>query len=287
MRTRILTGVIFTIAVLAFVVPAYWFSHIMILFAVIVGAVATKEMISALKAGGNKPCTKLIVFGDFITLLCIAGGLFIKNNFLTVTVWALAILSYCFFVAILPQLFDTDVNKSLKSGLISGGTILYVNYPLFCLMAASVLFENGWFYMVPALFAPWVTDTCAYFSGVLLGKHKIVPHISPKKTWEGCIGGLLFCGVFFLLYFGLFVYNIENIEIGRGLFMVLMFVFGAVVSAMSQIGDWLASSIKRVVGIKDYGKFMPGHGGMLDRFDSAFFTLPFGLVLAVISCFIK
>ena len=65
--------------------------------------------------------------------------------------------------------------------------------------------------------------------------------------------------------------------------MVIAFVFGLFISVFSQIGDWLASSIKRLVGIKDFGSFMPGHGGMLDRFDSVFFTLPIGLGLALIS----
>ena len=79
---------------------------------------------------------------------------------------------------------------------------------------------------------------------------------------------------------------IDDIKLDRIPFMIIMFLFGLVISAMSQIGDWLASAIKRSVGIKDYGKFMPGHGGMIDRFDSVFFTLPIALCIAILSMYI-
>lgn len=287
MKTRVITGLIFLLVVLAFVIPSFWVPHLMIIFSMIVSAFTTYELIKALKAGGNKPCVKLIIAGDVLTFGCIVFGLINKNIFFTVAVWTLLILMLCLYTSILPQLLTTDVGESLHNGVISGASILYLNFPLFCLTLTAVLGENGWYYMVPALFAPWVTDTCAYFTGVLFGKHKIVPHISPKKTWEGCIGGAFFCGVFFVLYFGIFVFRADEIDINRIGFMVMMFLFGLLISAMSQIGDWLASSIKRKVGIKDYGKLMPGHGGMLDRFDSAFFTMPFSLVFLIVSYIIK
>lgn len=287
MKTRVITGLIFLLVVLAFVVPSFWVPHLMIIFSMIVSAFTTYELIKALKAGGNKPCTKLIIAGDVLTYGCIVFGIISKNLFFTVAVWTLLILMLCLYTSILPQLLTTDVGKSLHNGVISGASIIYLNFPLFCLTLTAVLGENGWYYMVPALFAPWVTDTCAYFTGVLFGKHKIVPHISPKKTWEGCIGGAFFSGVFFVLYFGIFVFRADEIDINRIGFMIMMFLFGLLISAMSQIGDWLASSIKRTVGIKDYGKLMPGHGGMLDRFDSAFFTMPFSLVFLIVSYIIK
>ena len=88
-----------------------------------------------------------------------------------------------------------------------------------------------------------------------------------------------------MLYFDIVIYNVAGITMNLFLFSLLSFVLGFVMSVMSQLGDWLASLIKRRVGIKDYGDIFPGHGGMLDRFDSAFFTIPTGVLLALIAVF--
>jgi phosphatidate cytidylyltransferase len=137
--------------------------------------------------------------------------------------------------------------------------------------------------MLVGLVAPWISDVFAYLVGVTIGKHKIVPHISPKKTWEGCIGGALFCALGVMLYSVFVIYRVDNIGMDLTAFAVMTFIMGLLVSVMSQLGDWFASVIKRHVGIKDYGKIFPGHGGMLDRFDSTFFTMPIGLLLAIIA----
>lgn len=118
----------------------------------------------------------------------------------------------------------------------------------------------------------WGTDTFSYFSGVFLGKHKMAPVISPKKTWEGAIGGVLLAalmnvGVFFVAerffsapFTGWEWYAVIPISI--------------VLSVISIFGDLCASVIKRNYGIKDYGNLIPGHGGIMDRIDSAIFVLP-------------
>lgn len=137
--------------------------------------------------------------------------------------------------------------------------------------------------MVIGLFAPWATDTFAYFTGVTLGKHKIVPHISPKKTWEGCIGGTVFCSVCVTVYCCLVVYRVDDIKMDLLPYGVIVCLLGILISIMSQLGDWFASVIKRRTGIKDFSNLFPGHGGMLDRFDSVFFTLPTSLLLAIIT----
>lgn len=108
------------------------------------------------------------------------------------------------------------------------------------------------------------TDTFAYFVGVFFGKHKLCPHVSPKKTVEGAIGGVLGCTIITVIYFK--VLGINNI--------LYTIIFSMFVSAFSIIGDLLASKIKREHGIKDYGNFLPGHGGILDRFDSLLFVAP-------------
>ena len=115
----------------------------------------------------------------------------------------------------------------------------------------------------------WSTDTFAYFTGILFGKNKLAPNISPKKTIEGSIGGVLGCALTTFIFSTIFIPEIGNLSL----------VFGIMGSAVSQIGDLNASMIKRNNGIKDFGNLIPGHGGILDRFDSILFTAPYVYVL--------
>lgn len=286
MKQRVITGIIFTIVVAAFVIPSYWFPLLMVLFALIVGVVASVEMVKALRSGNMRPSAVSIIAGGVIALLDIVITYVMKEGALfALTLYLLTELCACLITAIVP-LIIRDEKDALGDGIRTGATILYITFPLYCLCTMSLFCENGWFYMVAGLFSPWISDVFAYFTGVMFGKHKIVPHISPKKTWEGCIGGALFCSVVVMLYFDIVIYKLDGISMNIVGYSFLMFVLGFVISAMSQIGDWLASAIKRQVGIKDYGKFMPGHGGMLDRFDSTFFTLPIGMLIAVIAMYI-
>lgn len=109
----------------------------------------------------------------------------------------------------------------------------------------------------------WITDIFAYFTGSFLGKHKLCEAISPKKTIEGSIGGIIFCSLSFVLFGAIMMStNMSLIE-----YLILAFI-GVVISIISQIGDLSMSLVKRHYGIKDFGKIFPGHGGMLDRFDS-------------------
>lgn len=124
----------------------------------------------------------------------------------------------------------------------------------------------------------WVTDIFAYFTGRFLGKHKLIPAVSPKKTVEGAIGGVAFC-VGAVVLFGFIIEKFFNPD---GIFSanyLVLAISGVFISVVSQIGDLIMSVIKRHYGIKDYGKLFPGHGGILDRFDS---VLAVSLLLAVI-----
>ncbi len=123
--------------------------------------------------------------------------------------------------------------------------------------------ENGMFWFVCAWVTAIFTDTFAYFTGMLFGKHKLCPAISPKKTVEGAIGGIVFCTI------SLFVYSIivENF-FGRGVASLTLCILAPFLSVISQLGDLILSAIKRRFDVKDYGKIFPGHGGVLDRFDS-------------------
>ena len=121
--------------------------------------------------------------------------------------------------------------------------------------------------------AAWITDTFAYFTGFFFGKHKLCPNISPKKTVEGAVGGVVFCIISFLVY-GIVVSGMFKIQPNY----VGLAVVGLVMSVLAQVGDLLASVIKRTYGVKDYGRVFPGHGGVLDRFDSVLLLAPFLLV---------
>ena len=119
-----------------------------------------------------------------------------------------------------------------------------------------------------------MSDTFAYFVGMLFGKHKLIEDVSPKKTIEGSIGGIFFCVVSFVV-FGI----IMDVFFDRSANILFLAISAVAVSVVSQIGDLIMSVIKRHYGIKDYGKLFPGHGGMLDRFDS---ILAVALVMSAI-----
>lgn len=124
----------------------------------------------------------------------------------------------------------------------------------------------------------WICDTCAYLSGMLLGKHKLAPVLSPKKSVEGAIGGIVGSALVGALY-GYFIVEAVISEQQITWIFVLISAVGAIVS---QVGDLAASAIKRNHEIKDYGKLIPGHGGVMDRFDSVIFTAPMIYFLALL-----
>ena len=113
------------------------------------------------------------------------------------------------------------------------------------------------------------TDTFAYFIGSAIGKHKLIPKVSPNKSIEGAIGGIVGCLIITLIYFYFLELPIN----------ALVVIFIIISSIAGQIGDLIASKIKRVTGIKDYAKLLPGHGGILDRFDSTILVIPFVYIL--------
>ena len=121
--------------------------------------------------------------------------------------------------------------------------------------------------MLPFVIA-FSSDTGAYFAGTFLGKHKLVPHISPKKTVEGAVGGVA-AGGLFSLAFGLILQ-----KAGFGVNLLSLTAFGLIGSVVAQLGDLTFSAFKRQYSIKDYGSILPGHGGVLDRFDSIYYLAP-------------
>ncbi len=134
--------------------------------------------------------------------------------------------------------------------------------------------EEGKYIYLLVFFGGWVSDTFAYFTGMLIGKRKLCPAISPKKTVEGSIGGIIANMIVFAGY--AFVLR-QFFEINANI--VFFAILGALFSAVGQFGDLIASSIKRHYNVKDFGKFFPGHGGVLDRFDS---TLAIAIVMLML-----
>lgn len=154
--------------------------------------------------------------------------------------------------------------------------LFYVSIMLSYIYRVATL-EDGAILIWLIFIGAWGSDTCAYAVGMLLGKHKITPKLSPKKSLEGCIGGVLgaaLIGYIYALCLGSKIVGVSNPR-------VLFAVIGASASVISQVGDLAASAIKRNFDIKDYGKLIPGHGGILDRFDSIIFTAPIVYYMAV------
>lgn len=145
----------------------------------------------------------------------------------------------------------------------------YVVMMLSCLYQIRDM-ESGGALIVLVFLSSWGSDTLAYCSGMLFGKHKMTPKLSPKKTVEGGIGGVLGAGLLGVLY-GFICKDMINISVSVPVLCGIVCVVGAL---LSMIGDLGASAIKRDCNIKDYGTLIPGHGGILDRFDSIIFTAP-------------
>ena len=178
------------------------------------------------------------------------------------------------------------VTKVLRADL----TLVSTSYTFFalfypCLMMSMLPMmltfpgEAGRLALVVTLVCACVTDMFAYFAGLLFGKHKLCPKISPKKTVEGAIGGTL-GGIVASVLVG---YLIQPV-LGTSVSLLHMAMLGLVSAVAGQIGDLSASLVKRNVGIKDFGKIFPGHGGVMDRLDSILFVAPivygyFSLVL--------
>lgn len=138
--------------------------------------------------------------------------------------------------------------------------------------------EAGKYIVWLILISSWGCDTCAYVVGMLIGKKKIFPVLSPKKSLEGCIGGVVGAGLIAALYA---IFVVENVFPDKRVTIVIT-VICMVGAVMSQVGDLAASAIKRNHEIKDYGKLIPGHGGIMDRFDSVIVTAPMIYFLMVL-----
>ncbi len=140
--------------------------------------------------------------------------------------------------------------------------------------------QYGIYFIFYGLICALGTDSGAQLGGIAFGKHKMSPNISPKKTVEGAVCGVIFC--FILNFVAILLYNKFANEAMKIYECAIMLVLSPVTSLLGMMGDLSASVLKRNYGIKDFGKIFPGHGGVMDRFDSSLFTVPFTYCIAVI-----
>ena len=253
MKTRILSGLIMVplLAVL------YFGGEVLRIACFIIGIAGLYEFMKGFKSMDIKPsypigCVfALLLYG--IDTLRIWSGVYRPELYMCWLV--LLVVCSCLY------LFKFDERK-LEDGM---ATIIGVVYIV--LFSYHVVLVDQTVHSIlvwTIVFSAFGTDIFAYFTGYALGKHKLCPKISPKKTIEGSLGGVLgalvLCGLF-----GVFFAPDVTVH---------CFILGALCGVFSQFGDLTASIFKRKMGIKDYGNLIPGHGGILDRFDSVLFTAP-------------
>ena len=181
-------------------------------------------------------------------------------------------------VVYLIAVYATDVfSKGKLDYTLSSSTFMGVFYIAVSFTSIVLLRGEGKYLYLLVFIGPWVSDTFAYILGRLLGKHKLIPEVSPKKTVEGSVAGIVFAALSYVLYAFIISKNFDTTATPN---YIVMAVSGALVSIVSQVGDLSASAVKRHFGIKDYGFIFPGHGGVMDRFDSVIMTAP---ILYIIS----
>ncbi len=168
------------------------------------------------------------------------------------------LIGYAIFFAMMA--YQVVSNYEFIDIIITFFSVVYVTFPIAFIIELSKRPDNFmWLVFVLAIF----TDIFAYLVGKTLGKNKLIEEVSPKKTIEGAIGGVIGCLIIALMFKWFFLPQVDILQ------MILLSVVGSIAS---QVGDLTASKIKRYCGIKDFSNFLPGHGGILDRLDSILFT---------------
>ena len=194
-------------------------------------------------------------------------------------------LTWIFAVCIVCMIFifgATVFSRGTLDYTVAASAFTGVFYVTVAFTSIVFLRDIGKYFYLLVFVGAWVSDTFAYLCGRLFGKHKLIPEVSPKKTVEGSIGGIVFAGIAFVIYALVIKNFFDNSVMPNYLFMMIA---GMIVAVISQIGDLIASVIKRRFGIKDYGWIFPGHGGVLDRFDSVLLTAPVLWILSQIPAF--
>ncbi|WP_322169923.1 phosphatidate cytidylyltransferase [Acutalibacter caecimuris] len=264
MKQRVLSGVVLTLFAAAIVVFDQIFPLALNIAVALISAAAVEELARALELQ-----RKWFLYMPSLAAAAVVP--FCKDDFLFL---AYAIYTLVLFAAMIVYHHET----TFKEVGVLYSMVVLIPCALNSLVAVRELNRgHGMFYVLIAVLAAWVADMGAYFAGTLFGRHKLCPEISPKKTIEGAIGGtvadvavMLLCGLWFSMGF----YRGE-VQVNY----LALFLIGFFGSWISILGDLSFSLIKRSCHIKDFGQVIPGHGGILDRFDSVIFTAPFVYLL--------
>ncbi|MCL2151729.1 MAG: phosphatidate cytidylyltransferase [Oscillospiraceae bacterium] len=244
--------------IILFFLPSYIFAALVS----IVCAICAYELYNSIMGDGN---TRICVYSTFSATLIPIGTYFDVGDLVFQAV-VLVLMSLLFIESII--VFRSKKQIPFVRIVISlfGGALIPLM--LSSLVALKTMPEGRLFVLLPVISA-FITDAGAYFVGKFLGKRRAFPLISPKKTVEGFIGGLAAGVVSMVVYGVILVFTTFH-----GVIFWAFILYGLVGGAFTELGDLAFSLVKREYNIKDYGRLLPGHGGMLDRFDSMVFTAP-------------
>lgn len=262
MKQRVLVAVVGVPALLAILcVAPHWATALLLM---LLSVIAAHELLTAVS--GVEKARRWTVLPAITAVLVLLWGL-IPSSWLGLR--EILLLAAAFALPIAGVLsYGREHSLSftdLCAMAVAGFVIPYAFRYLYLLRTM----DGGFLLVLVPLVAAFCSDTMALFTGMACGKHKLAPRVSPNKTVEGSIGGLL-GGVIGMLLFGLIYRSL----CARELPLWLCALLGLAGAVMGQLGDLSFSMVKRQVGIKDYGRLLPGHGGVLDRFDSVLFAAP-------------
>lgn len=256
---RLISGIILVILTIA----AIWVGHPILLGVVcIVSLIGQFELYRVLKLEKSV----LGIAGYIATIGYELLLLYNKENYMQVFVFSVMLVFMAIYVILYPKYTFKEIAMVFVG-------VVYVTMMLSSLYQTRCM--DGGIYLVWIVFiSAWGSDTCAYCVGKLFGKHKLPSKLSPKKTIEGCTGGVIGAMIIAAIYAYIFKDNLEM----HGCSIALFTIVGGLGAICSQIGDLAASAIKRNYQVKDYGTLIPGHGGIMDRFDSILFTAPLAFI---------
>lgn len=277
-KDRTISFVIIVLALAGFLVAvAFDARPVITVILALLAPVATFEIIRAV-GGKSKILFTVSCAVSFFTVLAYGFGLALPSASVLYGVYVLVLMSLMIF-------FHRNIEFTHVSGAFLASVALPFAFTCFLRLNniadwfTGYTHDAGVYFVGLAFSCSWFTDTFAYIVGVKFGKHKMAPVISPKKSIEGAIGGVVVTAAINVLILWLFTIGCQNLY-GYALFgesamkYVYILPISMVLSLVSMLGDLSASVIKRNFGIKDYGKLIPGHGGIMDRFDSCIFVAP-------------
>ena len=269
MKTRVITGIV----ALLILVPFLIFSHTpaYTVFAVIVSLIGVFEMIRCQKKIKVAQVTVTsLVYAAATPVFC--RHLSMGHDFMTIFMALTSLyMLLCFAFAV----FSKGKIEFIPTAT-TVASCIYVVFGFSCILVLRDWEFGGFVFLLPFLSA-WVSDSAAYFTGKAFGKTKLIPDVSPNKTVEGAAGGVTVNAIFMVIY-GLIV----RFAFEVGVNFVGLILLGVMLSVVSMIGDLIASLIKRHYKIKDYSHIFPGHGGVLDRFDSVLATAPMTFIVLTV-----